>query len=219
MNVYKYSLELKEEVFFASKEINTLFSTSPAIGNYALVYALGFCKSRYNQTEISYEEDFKKVNDKGLYITPAFIKEPKYSIFTFNALSDTYNNKMDRAQFNYPQKGEIKALSIGTIGEGFIFSKETINKSYYVRLGKFMGKAKLICEKCSYEIVNEEQESFGYINAVDINDDFGIKSFELLNIQPVPLFKNLKGIGELYKIKTNSGIVYYPTNLKLGGLQ
>ena len=218
MNIYKYSLELKEEVFFASKEINTLFSTSPAIGNYALVYALGFCKSKYNQTKITYQEDFKKVNDMGLYITPAFIKEPKYSIFTFNALSDSYNNVMERAQFNYPQKGEIKALSVGTFGEGFIFSKEPMNKIYYLRIGKFMGKAKLTCEKCSYDIVNEEHESFGYVNSADISEEFNMKSFELLNMQPVPLFKHLKGTGEFYKIQTSDGIVYYPTDLSLGGL-
>ncbi|MGL5149820.1 MAG: type I-D CRISPR-associated protein Cas5/Csc1, partial [Clostridium sp.] len=87
----------------------------------------------------------------------------------------------------------------------------------YIRLGKFMGKVKVSYEKCNYEIVEKEEKCFGYINSVDLSEEVKIKSFELINIHPVPLFKNLKVKGELYKINTGDGVIYYPVNVKLGG--
>lgn len=217
MKIYKYKLEFLEEVYFSSKEINTFFTTNPVIGNYALAYALSWCKAKYNQTDISYKSDFEDINSKGLYITPALIKKCKYNIFTFNALSDGYYNKMDRAQFNFPQKGEIKALASGNIGEGFIFSKDELKKVSYIRLGKFMGKVKVSYKECNFEVVEEEKECFGYVNAVDLNDEFKANSFELINMHPVPLLKKLKGIGKLYKIMDDGNVTYYPAKIKFGG--
>lgn len=217
MEIYKYTLEFMEEVFFSSQEIDILFSTKPFIGNYALSYAMGWCKSKYNQNYISYEEDFKLVNDKGLYITPAHIKEPKYNIFTFNALSHGYYHKMERAQFNYPQMGKIKALSVDNKAEGLIFSKDEFKKISYIRLGKFLGKVKISYEKCDFTIVKENKECYGLINSVDLSEDFNVKGFDLINMHPVSLFKNLKGEGNMYKIKTNEGEIFYPCHVNFGG--
>lgn len=217
MQIYKYTLEFMEEVFFSSQEIDTLFSTKPFIGNYALSYAMGWCRSKYNQNYISYEEDFKIVNDNGLYITPAYIKEPKYNISTFNALSDKYYHKMERALVNYPQVGKIKMLSSGNKAEGLIFSKEELNKVSYIRLGKFLGKVKVSYERCDFEIQKLDKKCYGLINTVDLSDNFKIKGFELINMQPVSLFKNLRGEGNMYKIKTKQGEIFYPCEVKLGG--
>lgn len=217
MDIYKYTLEFMEEVFFSSQEIDILFSTKPYIGNYALAYAMGWCKSKYNQNYISYEEDFKVVNERGLYITPAYIKEPKYSIFTFNALSDGYYHKMERALVNYPQMGKIKALSVGNKAEGFIFSENELKKMSYIRLGKFMGKVKVNYEKCRFDIVDDYKSCYGLVNSLDLSQKFDIKGFDLINIHPVSLFKNLRGKGKLYHIRTSEGEIFYPNEIKFGG--
>ncbi|MBZ9622636.1 type I-D CRISPR-associated protein Cas5/Csc1 [Clostridium sp. FP2] len=217
MEIYKYTLEFMEEVFFSSQEIDTLFSTKPFIGNYALTYAMGWCRSKYNQNYISYEEDFKLVNNRGLYITPAYIKEPKYSISTFNALSDQYYHKMERALSNYPQVGKIKALSVGNKAEGLIFSKDALKKVSYIRLGKFLGKVKVSYEKCEFAIDSSDKQCYGLVNSVDLSEDFNVKGFDLINMHPVSLLKNLRGEGKMYQIKTNAGEIFYPCNVKLGG--
>ncbi|MCT4509901.1 MAG: type I-D CRISPR-associated protein Cas5/Csc1 [Tepidibacter sp.] len=217
MEIYKYTLEFKEEVYFSSQEIDIFFSTKPIIGNYALAYAMNWCNSKYNQNYVSYEDDFKMVNHKGLYIIPAIIKNPKYNIFTFNGLSHSYYHKMQRAQSNYPQMGKIKALSTGNIAEGFIFAKGEFRKLSYIRLGKFMGKVKVIYEKCDYKVIEEEKECYGLVNSLDLHDDFEIKNFDLINVHPVSLFKNLKGRGKMYEIKTKEGTVFYPCNIVFGG--
>ncbi|MBW9152362.1 type I-D CRISPR-associated protein Cas5/Csc1 [Clostridium estertheticum] len=217
MEIYKYTLEFMEEVFFSSQEIDTLFSTKPFIGNYALTYAMGWCNSKYDQNYISYEEDFKLVNSKGLYITPAYIKEPRYSLFTFNALSDRYYHKMERALANYPQVGKIKALSVGNKAEGLLFSEDELKKVSYIRLGKFLGKVKVSYEKCSFDVTRADKQCYGLVNTVDLSEDFKAKGFDLINMHPVSLLKNLRGEGEMYHIKTEQGEIYYPCHVKLGG--
>lgn len=217
MEIYKYTLEFMEEVFFSSQEIDILFSTKPFIGNYALAYAMGWCKAKYNQNYISYEEDFKVVNEKGLYITPGYIKQPMYNIFTFNALSHEYYHKMERAQVNYPQMGKIKALSVGNKAEGLIFSENELKKVSYIRLGKFMGKVKVSYEKCSFNVVEDYKNCYGLVNSLDLSEEFDIKGFDLINIHPVSLFKNLTGKGKMYHIKTNGNEIFYPCQVKFGG--
>ncbi|MDW8801443.1 type I-D CRISPR-associated protein Cas5/Csc1 [Clostridium sp. A1-XYC3] len=217
MEIYKYTVEFMEEVFFSSQEIDILFSTKPFVGNYALAYAMGWCKSKYNQNYISYEEDFKIVNEKGLYITPAYIENPQYNIFTFNALSHEYYHKMERAQVNYPQMGKIKALSAGNKAEGLIFSKDKLNKIRYIRLGKFMGKVKVSYEKCSFNIIDDCKSSYGLVNSLDLSEELNIKSFELINMHPVSLFKNLQGKGKFYAIKVDGKEIFYPCQVKFGG--
>ncbi|KEI17805.1 hypothetical protein Z959_06060 [Clostridium novyi B str. ATCC 27606] len=217
MEIYRYTLEFMEEVFFSSQEVDILFSTKPYIGNYALAYAMGWCKSKYNQNYISYEEDFKLLNKEGIYITPAYVDDPKYTIFTFNALSDSYYHKMERAKANYPQMGKIKALSSGNKAEGLIFSKDELKKVSYIRLGKFMGKVKVTYEECNFEIINDLKECYGLINSLDLSESFDAKSFELINMQPLSLFKNLKGKGEMYSIRTSHGEIFYPSKINFGG--
>ncbi|WP_053957664.1 type I-D CRISPR-associated protein Cas5/Csc1 [Inediibacterium massiliense] len=218
MKVYKYTLEFMEEVFFSSQEIDTLFMTKPLIGNYALIYAMGWCNARYNQTKVSYQEDFKKLNNEGIYITPAIINDPKYIIFTFNGLSDTYYHKMERALQNYPQMGRIKALSSGNKAEGLIFCKNDIKKISYIRLGKFMGKVKVTYEECSYKVIEDQKECYGLVNSVDLQEDFELISFRMINVHPVPLFKKLHGKGKMYQISTSEGVIYYPCSVVLGGI-
>ena len=219
MKVYKYTLEFMEEVYFSSQEIDTFFSTKPLIGNYALAYAMNWCRAKYNQNYVSYEEDFKILNYRGLYITPANIINPKYNIFTFNGLSHGYYHKMERALWNYPQMGKIKALSVGNKGEGLIFSKEEIRKISYIRLGKFMGKVKVTYEECSFNIIEDEKECFGLINSLDLDKEFEVVNFDLINVHPVSLFKNLRGKGKLYEINTKEGKIFYPCNMVLGGVE
>ena len=219
MKIYKYKLEFMEEIYFASKELGILYETNPVIGNYALSYAMKFCQAKYNQTSISYKEDFNMISENGIYITPAYIDTPKYITSTFNALSDKYNHKMDRAKLNYPQMGKIKALASGNIATGFIFCENDFVKQSYIRLGKFMGKAKVTYTQCSFNVIEDyKKECFGYINVVDLLEKFNVMSFEMLNMHPVPLMKKVRGQGELYEIKSNSEIYYYPVDLKLGGI-
>ena len=79
MRVLRCDLVLHEPVFFASREIGDLFETAPAIGNYALCYALRLVQGKYRvPNRPTYREDLAWLNEAGIYITPAeLIDQPR----------------------------------------------------------------------------------------------------------------------------------------------
>lgn len=92
MYLYRCLITLMEATFFSSREISDLYQTEPLIGNYALAYAMGFCRSAWhNDGTIGYRFDLSELNEQGLYIMPAIILgTPIYLLRRFNAQTDGY---------------------------------------------------------------------------------------------------------------------------------
>jgi CRISPR-associated protein Csc1 len=98
MHIYRCRLTLMEKTFFSSREISRSYYTAPLIGNYALAYAMGLCRSPYfNDGTIHYREHLGELNEQGVYVTPATIEgQPRFLVEQFNAQPDTYWFAMGR---------------------------------------------------------------------------------------------------------------------------
>lgn len=216
MIIYECFLTLLESTFFSSREINNFYQTEPLIGNYALSYAMGFINSPYhNKGEITYYKDLSELNEKGIYITPAkFIEKVKFTLSQFNSISDTYwykmvnnavstNKQKDAAPINYPQIGWIKMLSIGNKARFYIFSEKDLfhkdSGNKYIRLGKFMSKAKVEFKKINFTITDRENNNVSQIlNPLDIPKNYLFKGFDIYAVNPVSLIDNANIEGEFY---------------------
>ncbi|MFN8673086.1 MAG: type I-D CRISPR-associated protein Cas5/Csc1 [Candidatus Sericytochromatia bacterium] len=217
MIIYECFLTLHENTFFSSREINNFYQTEPLIGNYALAYALGFAKSEYNNKgEITYYRDLSELNDKNIYITPAkFIEKVKFTLTQFNSISDSYwykmvnnavstNKEKDSRPINYPQIGWIKMLSIGNKARFYIISKNQIEIKKYIRLGKFMSKAKIEYKEYKMDnyIASSENTTINQIlNPLDISKNYKLKNFDIYSINPVSLIDNVNIEGEFFTLK------------------
>jgi len=235
MYIYKLLLELKERVFFASREIHDLFQTEPVIGNYALCYATGLAKSPYHIVDTrkstpTYKEDISHLNEKGIYITPATpVKPPEMELERFNAMVDSYwyamsNNavvadlevkiKGKRAPTTcFPQSGKIRFLARGSIFKCFLISTEEIRLPYYIRLGKFMSKVKLNVEKLyrNLDVLDIEGCIIPFfLNPLDMGENIAMKIYDLMSIHPVPLIYNIEASGKFYKLDDN----YLPVGMR-----
>ena len=220
MQVYRCELELMEHLFFASREINDYFQTEAVIGNYALSYALGFCQSEYhNDGEIHYTRDLGRLNQEGVYVTPAtIIGKASFVISRFNAISDSYwfameqnavsvnrsrirNDRLKTRPANFPQTGRIKMLSIGNRGLFYVVSQKEIKIPSYVRLGKFMSKVKISAQKQTYKLVETESHNYAYfLNPNDLDQATEIGFYDLLNVKPTPLIRNVNLTGQFYQL-------------------
>lgn len=90
-HIYRCDLTLLEATFFSSREVSDTYYTEPFIGNYALAYAFGFVNSPYfNDGTIHYATHLSEMNERGIYITPATIDQPKFTFGQFNAQTDSY---------------------------------------------------------------------------------------------------------------------------------
>ena len=231
MRIYRCDIELMENLFFASREVNNLFQTEPVIGNYALAYALGFCNAGYhNDGEITYAQDLAKLREAEIYIMPTtFTEKPRFTFSKFNALSESYWYQMeqnaisvDRRRIfdskkkaraaNFPQIGKFKLLSIGNKGVFYILSKEGLTIPRYIRLGKFMSKAKLTVMPERYHLVENQCRTIHiYLNPIDLPDNCQLGMFDMLNIKPAPLIRNVSLQGDFYKLSDET---YLPVGMR-----
>ena len=220
MHIYSCQFELMENLFFASREVNNFFQTEPVIGNYALAYALGLCCANYhNEGEITYAKDLERLNEVGIYVTPGTLtKEARFTVVQFNALSDSYWFQMEQNAIsvnrqrifdpkkkaratNFPQIGRIKMLSIGNKGVFYITSRDEYRVPRYIRLGKFMSKAKISAYKQHYREVHAQDVSYRYyLNPNDLPSDTQIGMFDMLNIRPTPLIRQVQLSGKVYEL-------------------
>lgn len=219
MIIYECSLTLLESTFFSSREINNFYQTEPLIGNYALSYAMGFINSSYhNKGEITYYNDLTSLNEKGIYLTPAkFYGDVKFTLSQFNSISDSYwykmvnnavsvNKEKDSRPINYPQIGWIKMLSMENKARFYIISEKELftesNFIKYIRLGKFMSKAKVEINKIDYKKSENKSLLIKHIlNPLDIPKDYLLKAFDIYAVNPVSLIDNATAQGDFYTFK------------------
>ena len=214
MHIYRCEFELMENLFFASREVDNFFQTEAVIGNYALTYALNLCRAGYhNDGEITYAEDLERLNETGIYVTPGTLtEEPRFRVGQFNALSDSYWYQMEQNAIsvnpqlraraaNFPQIGRFKLLSIGNKGVFYLTSRDEFRVPRYIRLGKFMSKAKISAYKQNYREIHAQDVPYrDYLNPNDLPSGTQIGMFDLLNIRPTPLIRQVQLSGDFYKL-------------------
>ena len=220
MHIYRCEFQLMENLFFASREVNNFFQTEAVIGNYALAYALGLCQASYhNEGEITYAKDLEKLNEAGIYVTPGTLtEEPRFTVAQFNALSDSYwyqmeqnaisvnrdriaNPKLKARATNFPQIGRFKLLSTGNKGVFYLTSRDEFRVPRYIRLGKFMSKTKISAYKQHYREVHAQDVPYpGYLNPNDLPSETQISMFDMLNIRPTPLIRQVQLSGDFYEL-------------------
>ncbi|MEA5574896.1 type I-D CRISPR-associated protein Cas5/Csc1 [Anabaena sp. UHCC 0451] len=126
----------------------------------------------------------------------------------------TGKRKKEKA-VNYPQIGFIKMMGIGTTLNFFVVSNEDLSLPRYLRLGKFMSKAKLtVTLNRNPLVVSRQYQKIGYLlNPLDLPKEVQIMSFDTYNIHPVPLIRNAILTGEFIDLSND---VYLPIGMRFG---
>ncbi len=251
MQILQCDLTLLENTFFSSREVGNFYQTEPAIGNYALCYALGLVQSPYyNAGTIQYAEHLASLNQANIYVTPArILGQPRFAIETFNAQPDSYwfamgnnalivkpdgwdaepgaawylVNRANRAQRrkvgtnNRPQVGTIKMLGIGNQARFYLLSSKTQPAlPRYLRLGKWMSKARLEVQTVEFEESPGSQQKLTHLlNSADFSPSTLLHTFDLLNIHPVPLMRNAIASGNFYRL-SDAEKTLLPTAMRFG---
>jgi len=90
-----------------------------------------------------------------------------------------------------PQYGRIRFLAIGNQAVGYVLSREPVTVPRYVRLGKFMSKARVAVEKVPVEEVEREGVIIPFLlNPADLPPEMPLAVFDLISVPPTPLVKD-----------------------------
>jgi CRISPR-associated protein Csc1 len=199
-------LNLHDSVYYATREMGTLYETERYIHNYALSYALfndtiikvpHFCSS-YRP---NYAGDLGKLNDASIYVTPAKPVVWDYILATWKMAQVTYYRKPERfGGKNYPKNiGRAKELAPGSEFEFFVISGEPVHLPRWIRLGKWYSKAEVAAE-----ILGQPTEKEGpytastVLNPLDVSGQ--LKTFDVISMPPVSLVLNAHIDGSYYDL-------------------
>ena len=145
-------------------------------------------------------------------------EKARFTVTRFNALSDSYwyqmeqnaisvnrerifNPRLKARATNFPQIGRLKLLSIGNKGVFYLTSRNDFRVPRYIRLGKFMSKAKISAYQQNYREIHAQDVPYrDYLNPNDLPPETQIGMFDLLNIRPTPLIRQVQLSGDFYEL-------------------
>ncbi|MFM5900408.1 MAG: type I-D CRISPR-associated protein Cas5/Csc1 [Dolichospermum sp.] len=201
MQIYRLLLTLQDPVYFATRELGRLYITEQYLHNYALTYALGLAKSSYYDAEHipHYEKDLEPLNRQGIYITPARPLQSAYVTHTYKWANLNYHVKMEPISKNIPTYGRIREIAPESQFEFFVISQKEIKLPKWIRLGKWMSKAEVKTEQLQVKTKTGNFTCAYPLNPLDVMFTNQIISYDVINMPPVSLIRNVTLNGEYYE--------------------
>jgi CRISPR-associated protein Csc1 len=132
-------------------------------------------------------------------------------------------NRADRNQrrkvptSNRPQVGTIKMLGIGNRARFYIVAKDTAPRlPRYLRLGKWMSKARLETSEIAYQAMPGTQRQVRILlNPVDLAAATRVHTFDMLSIHPAPLIRNSVMDGDFLELSDKDRTLL-PAGMRFG---
>ncbi|PZV20068.1 MAG: type I-D CRISPR-associated protein Cas5/Csc1 [Snowella sp.] len=203
-NVYRCEIELHDSLYYATREIGRLYETEAILHNYSLCYALGliksdtyryFCKEQIPQ----YEEHLTQLNEQQIYVTPARSLRHASILNTWKYANNNYHVEMTKTQKNIPSFGRAKEIAPESIFEFFVISQNALKLPKWIRLGKWMSKAEVKMEQTQVKIKTGNFSCTYPLNPLDVMFTNQVISYDVINMPPVSLIRNVSLNGEYYE--------------------
>lgn len=212
MHIQRCTLTLQENLYYATREMGTLYETGNFLHNYALTYALFnesrirvpyFCAS-YRPT---YAEDLAQVQQGGVYVTPAAPIHIDYLLATWKIGQVSYYRRSE--QFggrNYPANiGRAKELAPESTFVCYVLSEAELPLPRWVRLGKWHSKALVECEPVEFKLGEGGYRAAGPLNPLDVPAG-ALRAFDIISMPPSSLVANAQCAGQHYALKSGLGL-------------
>ncbi len=208
-------LIVHDYLFYASREMGRLYETEKYLHNYGLTYALGLVKAPYaNTMQVPrYTDDLNVLNEQGVYITPAQPAQYTFAFSTFKMANVNYYNFTPQISTNQVVFGRAKELAPESTFEFFVVSKTQLRLPRWIRLGKWMAKARVdILAQEVAQVHRGTQRMSGVLNPLDL-----IQAPENCNIvamAPASLVTHVSITGEYYQCQSGATTIYLPAGMR-----
>ena len=115
---------------------------------------------------------------------------------------------------NRPQHGRIRFLSIGNTAVFYLISRDSYQVPGYIRLGKFMSKARVQAAAIVYTEIEAQNVTIPFLlNPNDLPTETTLTTFDLVNVPPTPLIRNGSMNGRFYQLGQRE---YLPVGMRFG---
>lgn len=135
--------------------------------------------------------------------------------YLVNRANPTRRRKVSTS--NRPQVGTIKMLGIGNRAQFYVLAEGAPPQlPRYLRLGKWMSKARLEVKSVAFRPVSgEKRQVKALLNPVDLPAGSQVYTFDLLNIHPAPLMRNIIMGGDFLELADKEHTLL-PANMRFG---
>jgi CRISPR-associated protein Csc1 len=207
-------LELHDYLFYASREMGRLYETERYLHNYGLTYALGLVKAPYTHLEQvpRYQEDLSRLNEQGVYITPAHPLRYSFSFHTFKMAQVNYYALTPQISSNQVLFGRAKELAPESAFEFFVLSERDVALPRWIRLGKWMTKARVEVKACG--VAQQKQGRYradGALNPLDLA--FFPENCNVIAMAPASLITQTMCSGDYYELAHDGYAVRLPAGM------
>lgn len=208
MYLLRCRLTLHDTLFFATREMGTLFETERYLHNFALSYALfgDTILSRPSFTDSyrpRYREELALLNAAGIYVLPAQPLVWDYLLITWKIGQVTYYRRPERfgaSGRNYPANiGRAKEIAPESIFECYVLSEEPLRLPRWIRLGKWHSKALVETEEVALKMRTGAFASACALNPLDVPDGV-LRTFDIVAMPPSSLVSNARLEGSYYEV-------------------
>jgi CRISPR-associated protein Csc1 len=115
---------------------------------------------------------------------------------------------------NRPQHGRLRLLAIGNRAVAYVLSQEPRSIPRYVRLGKFMSKARVDVAEVSFREEEWADQVVPFLlNPADLPSAMPLRSFDLISVPPTPLVRNAWLSGRFFRLADGT---YLPIGMRFG---
>lgn len=230
MFLYQCNLTLHDNVFFATREMGTLYETEKYLHNWALSYALleaeyipkpyrlhGAIAQKPAYLDANQEQNLLQLNEVGIYVFPGLPLRWSYQVNTFKAAQVNYYGKSKQfgdkgADRNYPINfGRAKELAVGSTYRTYVLSQRSIELPRWIRLGKWAAKIKVQTQ----QITDFKQSTGDYVcqhplNPIDLPPSTELVLYNRIVMPPVSLISQAQLSGEYWRLQDGTCLPIAP---------
>ena len=135
------------------------------------------------------------------YVTPARAIAHTAVLNTWKYANNNYHVEMEKTQKNIPSFCRAKEIAPESVFECFIISHHPLQLPKWIRLGKWMSKAEVKLTELSLSKQKEDLFIYPYpLNPLDVMFTHQVIGYDVINMPPVSLIRNLRMRGEYYQI-------------------
>ncbi|MFG6107071.1 type I-D CRISPR-associated protein Cas5/Csc1 [Leptothoe sp. EHU-05/26/07-4] len=236
MHIYQCNLTLHDNVFFATREMGTLYETEKYLHNWALTYAFfsethiprpyrmqGKTAQQPGYLDPDHEQNLLQLNGSGLYLFPAKPLRWSYQVNTFKAAQVAYYGQSKQfgakgAKRNYPINfGRAKELAVGSTYRTYLISPQALEIKtlpQWIRLGKWAGKIHV--QYFPLADIERKQGTFictHPLNPMDLPPQTQLKLYDRIVMPPVSLVSQAQLEGAYWQLPNGKNL---PADLAYG---
>lgn len=219
--LYHCTLTLHDNVFFATREMGTLYETEKYLHNWALSYAFfkeiyipqiyrlqGEAAQKPKYFAPENEQNLLALNRNNIYVFPAKPLRWSYQVNTFKAAQTTYYGKAKQfgdkgADRNYPiNYGRAKELAVGSEHQTYIVAPAEIKIPRWIRLGKWSAKVKVEARILPDKLIQERSGNYVCehpLNPLDLEPDTSLRLYNRIVMPPVSLISQAQLQGRYWQ--------------------